>query len=623
MTYKGEATMAYIFRGKLCGLICAECPEPLANVTVRLYRSRDVQNVTALAVASPKETFAILTDEQVKEKASVLIAEAKTDEEGNFIFELGDNKRYNGEAFEVDIYCGTVPRLKPQPQPPTPLQFSITTLQPRWRQTEGGFVAAWDYCLPYRFWCGVRGRFGAWTICGQVVHCETKAPIGGVRVRAFDVDWLQDDALGDAVTDGSGHFRIDYSAADFKQTIFSPFINIEWTGGPDLYFRVETLSGTPLLVEAPSRGRAPDRENAGPCFCVDLCLQKQPPTNEPLPVFDALGGYLYASAIHSAVPGSGLTLGDNRAFYSVVRLNGVLPKKLNGQPMEYRFEFRVTDASGNPTGAWTPIGAGQFVNTSLGKLERYAPAFPGDPNPIKTAYVYADPVNPGGGPLNAAIVGGWIRVPQFSNVFGPEGFFDPNGNMLNIVTSALVASSGIDVTGVRAGDSSTLLGAPFAQNKHIALRMRVREVGNPGSEVDAGMCFHVAIENTRYNGVAKGGSWAPSKLPDQLAVVSVDALQLRTNGCAGVTTGLDVVLTATHPNLGDVSLVMTGPGGPYGFTLPAATANERVGTASANGWSIATLPDCAYIITLGAQVLLTTGDSYPDTVWDQIGFCKK
>jgi len=126
--------MAYVFRGKLCGLICPECPEPLANVTVRLYRSRDAQTVTALAVANPKETFAILTEEQVKEKASALIAETKTDEEGNFTFALGDNEHYNGEAFEIDVYCGTVPRLKPLPQPPTPLQFSITTLQPRWRQ---------------------------------------------------------------------------------------------------------------------------------------------------------------------------------------------------------------------------------------------------------------------------------------------------------------------------------------------------------------------------------------------------------------------------------------------------------------------------------------------------------
>jgi hypothetical protein len=179
------------------------------------------------------------------------------------------------------------------------------------------------------------------------------------------------------------------------------------------------------------------------------------------------------------------------------------------------------------------------------------------------------------------------------------------------------------VTGVLAGASSTSLGAPLAANRHVALRMRVREVGNPGSEIDAGTCFHVAIENTLYDGVAKGGSWAPSKANDQLAVVSVDALQLRSNGCAGVTTGLDVLLTSAHANLGHVSLVMTGPGGPYGFTLPVAVPGERFGTAVPSGWSIAALPDCAYIITLGAQLLLTTGDDVPDPVWDQIGFCKK
>ena len=81
--------MAYILRGKLCGLICSECPEPLSNVIVRLYRSRDAQNVTALAVANPKETFAILTEEQVKEnlmfgsdKTGELMKAAMTREDG-------------------------------------------------------------------------------------------------------------------------------------------------------------------------------------------------------------------------------------------------------------------------------------------------------------------------------------------------------------------------------------------------------------------------------------------------------------------------------------------------------------------------------------------------------------
>jgi len=265
--------MAYVFKGRLCGLICAECREALSEVTIRLYRSRDDQNVTALAVANPKETLKLLSDEEVKAKAGSLLAETKTDADGNFSFTLDEKKqKYGGQAFEVDVYCATVPHRKPSPKSPEPRQFSITTLQPLWRQSEGGFAAAWDYCIPHRFWCHFRSHFGAWTICGRVRVCDTGTAVGGVRVRAFDVDWLQDDDLGSAVTDSSGHFRIDYSTADFKRTIFSPAINIELFGGPDLYFRVETLSSTPLLVEPPSRGRQPDRENVGHCFCVELFL---------------------------------------------------------------------------------------------------------------------------------------------------------------------------------------------------------------------------------------------------------------------------------------------------------------------------------------------------------------
>jgi hypothetical protein len=610
----------YIFKGSVFGALCSDCREPLAGMTLKFYRLAPERNVTMLAVANPKDTFAQVDEAAVAARKSLLLAETVIDEQGNFAVEF--SKSYGGEAFEIDLYCGTVPHRKPGPKAPPPLQFTITTIQPMWRAVEQDRVAAWEYTIPYRYWCGIRGRFGAWTICGYVRLCSNKAPIGGVRVRAFDVDWLQDDALGNAVTDGSGHFRIDYSADDFKKTIFSPAINIEWTGGPDLYFRVETLSGTVLLAESSSRGRAPDRENAGPCFCVDLCLEKQPPATDYPPVFDALGGYLYASDIHSAVPGSGLTVADNRAFFSTVRLNGALSKTLNGQPMEYRFEFQTTDAMGNPIGGWTPITTTQFSATFLGKRELYAPAFPGDPNPIKTALVWADPANPGGGPLNAVISGGWIRVPQFSNVFGPEGFFVPNGNMLNVITSSLVGSPAISVLGIKAGQSSTALGAPLAQNRHIAIKMRVREVGNPGSEIDAGTCFHVAIENTVYDGVAKGGSWAPSTVNGQICVCSVDALELRTHGCAGINADLHVLFTATHPNLGIVDITMTGPGGPYSFTLPAPVPGEQFGTAT-NSFVFTTLTNCAYIITLSATLLLTTGDSIPDPVLDQIGFCKK
>ena len=207
-------------------------------------------------------------------------------------------------------------------------------------------------------------------------------------------------------------------------------------------------------------------------------------------------------------------------------------------------------------------------------------------------------------------------------MFGPEGFFVPNGDMLNAMTPTLAASPAISVLGVHAGQSSTALGAPLAHNRHIGLRMRVREVGNPASEANAGTCAHVAIENTAYNGVAKGGSWAPSTVSGQLCVCSVDVLQLQAAGCAGISSGLDVLFTASHPNLGTVSLSMAGPGGPYGFTLPPAVPGERFGTAT-NGFVIGSLADCAYIITLSVSLLLTTGDSIPNPIHDQIGFCKK
>jgi len=111
--------MRYIFKGILCGYICPECPEPLSQVKVRLYRSRAKEGITVLAAAAPKDTFAILSDDDVKQKASSLLAETTTGDDGSFSFELGDEQKYGGEAFEIDVYLrdGSPPQTDTEGSP--------------------------------------------------------------------------------------------------------------------------------------------------------------------------------------------------------------------------------------------------------------------------------------------------------------------------------------------------------------------------------------------------------------------------------------------------------------------------------------------------------------------------
>ena len=66
---------------------------------------------------------------------------------------------------------------------------------------------------------------------------------------------------------------------------------------------------------------------------------------------------------------------------------------------------------------------------------------------------------------------------------------------------------------------------------------------------------------------------------------------------------------------------MTGPGGPYGFTLPAAVAGERFGTATPS-FSVAALQPCAYIVTLAVQLLREDREHHTEFVtisyWESV-----
>lgn len=614
--------MIFEFRAQLVGMLCGDCNEPLSNVIVRLYRTRAEQNVVELAVASPKETFAILDDDAIAAKKGSLLAEAKTDAHGRVAFRL-DEKRdgYRGEPFEIDVYCETVPGRTAK-SAPRPLQFSITTLQPKWRRTDAGAIAGWEYTVPARIWCGIRQRFDAWVICGRVLVCDTDRPVGGVKVRAFDVDWIQDDPLGEATTAADGHFRIDYTSADFTRTTISW---LRWEiAGPDVYFRVLTTSDTVLLDEPPSRGRAADRQNVGPCFCASLCVSKDTggEVPEPISAFNSVGNYNFTLGAISPV--TGLTAGDSRAFFSTVRLNGILAKTLGGQALEYKFQVAPYGTS-----AWTDIHLSQVARTVIGQIERYAPdptLLPFDPNPVKVQIVA---VNGGGADVVPAVTGdGWIQVPQGSNAFGAEGFFQPNNNMINLDTTTLAAFATPDLTGVGAGQSADGAGHPLPQNQHFTIRMLVRPQGTSGAGTLAGTCLHLAVENSRFLNVRPHPEWGGgATLPPQPGVCMIDILQEQAAPCQLITNQLDILFTAAHPNLGSVGISMTGPNGTTVFSPPAIvspqSAQNRFGTAvPPSGFSPAALQPCAYIVHLSVELLLTNGDGFPSPLHDEMAFCK-
>ena len=275
-----------------------------------------------------------------------MIAEAKTDQNGEFTFQLGTKKdNYSGEAFEVDVRMTSVPGRNPDAKS-MPVQFTITTLKLEWTEQDNDAVAPyWDYTIPARYWCYLLAYFDLWVICGRFVTCEGKKPLPGAIVRAFDADWLQHDSLGEDTTDFNGRFRIYYTSADFKKTPFSPLINIELTGGPDLFFQAE-FGGSLVVNESSLAGRQPDRENVGHCFCIEICTdQVVPPDADEIPHWERVEEF----EVDTDFSAEGYGGTNSLVMHDCIDLHGNMPLKniANGKALKYRFLV----------GAWTWPGA--------------------------------------------------------------------------------------------------------------------------------------------------------------------------------------------------------------------------------------------------------------------------
>ena len=263
--------MIHIFRGQLFGEIVSGFREPLAGATLRLYQYRGTKYISGRFVADPSGPLTVMSPDTMRSKMASFMIETTADAQGRFVFKLDEQRGYQGEACELDLFLTSVPGRKSQ-APLPPVQIALTTIRLKAQDAAADTTAMWEYCLPADLWREVRTRFDAWLICGRVISQSTAQPVPGIRVSAVDADWIQDDTLGSALTDDAGKFRIDYARADFTRTPLSPVINRE-ESGPDLYFQLATPGGSVLLDEPKTQGQMAERKNAGHGFFIEFKLE--------------------------------------------------------------------------------------------------------------------------------------------------------------------------------------------------------------------------------------------------------------------------------------------------------------------------------------------------------------
>lgn len=613
----GEVPMAYTLSGRLHGQLAHDFHEPLSGVLVRLYRPaepwREADGGTAGGAATAvalKQKVALHTEEQVAVRAQRMVGEVRVDADGAYRVELG--RGYEGEPLEVDLRCETVPGLRGEPRR-EPVQFTVATLPPEWKQGRQGLHREWDHVVAHRLWCWIRGLFDAWVICGRVESTGGGVPVPGATVRAFDADWLQDDGLGSDVTDVNGRFRIDYTSAQFRPTVF-PWLNVELTEGPDVYFRVEYDGGL-ALNEGQADGRAAGRRDVDHCFWTVLQIGARVPTAYDNPIFTRAGNF---SIQWDVDPVTGLAnkskLGVGGAgfgFFGAVRLYGFCPKKKPGtsDDMYYRFKYVHADdpATEHPVTRdllvpwivedrwipWDEDGNGSVVPTSqmmqIGGAAATSPDVP--PAPAVA------PGTPWGEPPVHVVVpddDGWMKVDGRIVGSGLSG-------LLQLDTTALVPG------GAAPGDGPGNAVSSPRNGKRLTLIFETStDPSNPA-----------ATETQVRRAVLLVNNWEEVRL--------VNLQELMSGGgtpCTEIDATATVRYTVDHELIGawDLGISTAAPG----FVEPAALnavphlargGNGAVPLPTA-GW-----PACSYTLSLVSARKLTTGEWNDDANPSSVTFC--
>lgn len=628
--------MAYLIRGNLCGFICQDCKESITNATIRLYHHRKDQEIPELTEADPKDTMRLLNEKEIQQKKKYLIAEAQTDQQGNYTFKL-DEKKYQGGSLEVDVYLESVPHQTSDPKKNNPVQFTLTSVQPRWRQSENDMFWYWEYCINQRFWCYIRSLFDAWVICGRVLACDIDPqnpdiPLSNVDVTAFDADWIHDDELGTATTDSQGYFRIDYSSKDFKKTFLSPVINVEtpfppFNSGPDLYFKI-FAGGTEIYSETRQDGKTAERNNVGNCFCIDLCVEDFIPGEGETEFPSAWTGIGTAFTIPAGVDLNdfdvdGYAGTKKYALTSAIRLTGQAPLTQNGNPIEYRFLISDTTA---PNGA-APVPAinfdkivgvhtGSFAPTKVGKMMAFFPV-------VKIVDIYAqqsDLDSEGWLDVNKSVLRTFTDDPLLDplelNASPKKWFWIDEDALMAVNTNAFTNASNVPDTAASVGDP-----VPPAQRigiEKIALRFEIREVIDKSTNTfsylpGSGQTLNSVIVN------------------NNAAFMKLDIKEQLTNACSGLSGDVHAMYTVAHPHLEDVNIHVRSNDNTVnknlndGFIPLVNNISPAVVHGNNANLKINAVPNdlipCSYIVTLSLRRRLHTGDGAVGVNNIQKSFC--
>jgi len=588
--------MKFTIKGNLCGYLCTDCDEPLSGMEVLLYRPLQNERILESTVTNAKETFHLVSKEEAMTRKELLIATSISDDKGNFEFEVSEN--YANTAFDIDFICGSVPRGPVKPTRKEPVQFHITTFYPLWRteQDRERSYFHWQYCISSYWWCYIRGYyFDAWVICGNLTNCETGVPIANATVTAWDADFITEDNLGTVLTDANGHFRIDYTSIQFKQTFLSPWFNVEtdtggifpqFNSGPDVYFKA-SIGGVTLIDET----KANRRNNVSYCLCVNLCTK--------INVGDMSAWTSIGSAFN--VPNDfdidGYAGAGKYALNGVIQLEGQgSPKTASGHNIEYRFLVSDTAIGGaSPALTFTKIVGvtpGLFVAGTVAKLmEKVSPMNVHDVESHQDDFDGA-----GWFDVNKAIARTVLSRPG-TNL--NDYWFIDEDSLIAMNTGVLTTVSDVDPDIASAGEVFPV-GSKFALEK-VAIRFEIRDAVTGFPIPGTGKTLNSAVINN-------------DPIFMKLAVQ-----ELEISSCSPISGIIHAKYTVYHPHLQYASINVRNNSNSInknlidGFITLSNNINATVNAGNNNSLQINASPNdlvrCTYAITLTVRRRLHNGDS--------------